>query len=497
MAGDYVWLAAFTVSGTSAILGDIAQASFAFGGELFSDNFADGSANGWSVVAGQWSVLDGEVVETSDSSTHSIAVGGPEVVDFQLTAQLRSTDDDDIGLVFRFQDSNNFYVVVLSDENNRIEVKKRTGGTFSTLARIAAHPYRKGIPVELGIRVAQAHLQVFLNGRTVIEIDTPEVSRGRIGLYARNNKYAAFASIRVLTLNALKPIAGNVVYVDGRNQGSIEDGLTPATAWGTINEALQDPRFQNSAGNTILIQAGVYYEQLNVFGRMSGIPGAFNTIRAAPGAAVVIDGEKDTPNARVEGVLIHSGVSYVRIEGLTIRNAQHRGILVFDSGPGALVGNLIHSCGDAGLEFWFGAQHYDVAYNVIYRNEGDGIVLNQGSGEDPSRFDANRGIVIRNNLILENGPEGGDGIRVDGDQPHTFALYNNTIVNNLGNGIFIDQGVRTGDIRNNIVALNGLIGLKNFANVPSDFNNLFANGTTGDRNYDDLPPHENPGPGHD
>jgi Right handed beta helix region/Domain of Unknown Function (DUF1080) len=494
MAGDYVWLAAFTVSGTTAILGDIAQAPFTFGGELFSDDFTDGSVDGWSMVAGQWSVVDGELVETSDSATHSIALGGPDLVDFQLTAQLRSTDDDDIGLVFRFYDNNNFYVAVLNDEKDRIEVRKRTGGEFSTLARVAANPSIKGIPVELGIRVAQARLQVFLNGRTVIEIDVPEVSRGRVGLYARHNKYAAFDNIRMLTLNALKPIGGNVIYVDGRNAGGIENGLTEATAWGSISAALEDPRFQKSAGNTILIKEGVYYEQVNVLGRMSGIPGGFNTIRAAAGAAVVIDGEKNTPNARVEGMLIHSGVSYVRIESLTIRNAQHRGILVFDSGPGEIRGNLIHSCGDTGLEFWFGAQHYDVAYNVIYRNEGDGIVLNQGSGEDPSRFGANQGIVIRNNLILENGPDGGDGIRVDGDQPHTFALHNNTIVSNISNGIFINLGVKAGSIKNNIVVQNGRIGLKNFANIPSDFNNLFANGTTGDKNYDDLPPHEDPGP---
>jgi Right handed beta helix region len=300
--------------------------------------------------------------------------------------------------------------------------------------------------------------------------------------------------VRVLALGALKPVGGNVIYVDASNAGRTEDGLTEATAWGTITEALQDPRFHNSAGNTILVKTGVYYEQVDVSTRMSGIPGALNTIRAADGAQVVVDGEKDTPNARVEAVLIHTGVSYVRIEGLTLRNAQHRCLLVFDSGPGEIVGNRLEGCGDSGIEFWYGARHYLVAYNVIHGNQGDGLVLSQGSGDDPSRFKANHGIVMRNNLILNHGPDGGDGIVVDGDKPHTFAIHNNTIVGNQANGIFLDQGTGGGDVRNNIVAANGAIGLKNFADVRTDFNNLFANGAAGDANYADGPAHANPGP---
>jgi hypothetical protein len=277
-----------------------------------------------------------------------------------------------------------------------------------------------------------------------------------------------------------------MVYVDASNEGKTEDGLTEATAWGTIKEALADPRFQDSAGNTVLIKSGVYREQVDVLGRMSGIPGAFNTIRAADGAEVVVDGEKNTANARVECVLIHTGVSYVRVESLILRNAQHRGILVFESGPGEIVGNRIHDSGDSGIEFWFGAHNYEVVNNAIYRNDESGIILSQGSGDDPTRFRANQGIMVRNNLILANGPAGGDGILVRGDQPHTFTIYNNTIVNNASNGIVIELGAGTGDVRNNLVVANGRIGLKNLAGgtTSRDFNDLFANGATGTNNYD-------------
>jgi hypothetical protein len=83
---------------------------------------------------------------------------------------------------------------------------------------------------------------------------------------------------------------------------------------------------------------------------------------------------------------------------------------------------------------------------------------------------------------------------VAGDKPHTFAIYNNTIVGNLRNGIFLDQGVGGGDVRNNIVVANGAIGLKNFADLHTDFNNLFANGAGGTANYADGPAHADLGP---
>ena len=489
--GDYVWYGAFVTPGTQTIVGEVATASFTLYPVLVRDNFDDGNADGWTVVAGQWAVSGGELVESSDAGTHNIAVSGPDLVDFQLTADVRSTDNDDVGLVFRFQDENNFYQVALNDENDRIELRRRRAGTFTPLASISANLHIKGLPVQLGVRAQQAHLQVFLNGRPVVEADTDEVTSGKIGLYSRFNKFAAFDEVLVTALDALKPIGGNLIHVNAANKGGTEDGLAPETAWATISAAVRDPRFSSSAGNAIVIASGNYLEQVDLLARVSGIPGAFNTIRAADGAQVVVDGEKDTNGSRSEAVLIQAGVSYVRLEGLTLRNAQHRCLLVLESGPGEIVGNHLHDCRDSGLEFWYGARHYEVARNVIARNEEHGIVISQGS--EASRFNASRGIVIRNNVIANQGPAEGNGILVDGAKPHFFAIHNNTITGNLSNGIFLQQGVGGGEVRNNVIAGNAAIGLKNFADLPNDYNNLFGNGASGNANYDNGPAGENLG----
>jgi hypothetical protein len=450
--------------------------------QLISDDFEDGEAGDWTIVSGQWNVSNGEFINTSDDPfPKGIAVSGPEVTDFQLTAQLRSTDNDAIGLVFGVHSEEDYYLVKFTTQKN-VQLQKRTGSAVSTLATTSPFSFTKGVAFEAAVRVQEKRIRVFVNGRTVIDFTDPTLTSGKVGLYSQFNKFAAFDDVHLATLNTVKIEGGNTIHVDAANAGKPQDGQTEATAWSTINQALNDSRFRETAGNTILIKSGLYREQVDILGRMSGIPGAFNTIRAVEGADVIVDGEK----VRREGVLIHTGVSYVRVEGLHIQNAQHRGILVFESGPGELVGNRIHSCSDSGIEFWYGVRNYETVNNVIYHNEQDGIVISEGSGDDPSRLGANRAIMIRNNLIYANGPDGGDGIAVRNERAHSFALYNNTIVGNTGDGISIDPANCWGDIRNNIIVDSGRIGLKM---VPDDsvsraYNNLFSNGAGGLNNFD-------------
>lgn len=455
--------------------------------QLISDDFEDGEASDWTILSGQWSVSNGEFINASDDPLpKGLAVSGPEVTTFQLTAQIRSTDDDAVGLLFGVQSLEEHYLVEFNVQKNRVQLQKRSGGVLNVLDAAASFSFTRGVAFEAAIRVREKRILAFVNGRVVIDFTDPALASGRVGLFSQVNKFTAFDDVHLATLNTVKLEGGTTIYVDAANAGKVQNGQTEATAWSTITQALNDPRFRDTAGNTILIQGGRYREQVDIFGRMSGIPGAFNTIRAIEGAEVIVDGEKDTPNARREGVLIHTGTSYVRIEGLHIQNAQHRGILVFESGPGEIIGNRIHSCGDSAIEFWYGARNYESVNNVIYQNEQDGIVLSEGSGDDPSRFGSNRAIMIRNNIIYANGPDGGDGIAIRSDRTHSFAIYNNTIVSNSGDGISIDSANCWGDLRNNIIVSNGRIGLKTTPDdlVSRAYNNLFNNGASGTNNFD-------------
>ncbi|MGE0682977.1 MAG: hypothetical protein AB7P69_19000, partial [Candidatus Binatia bacterium] len=199
-------------------------------GLLFSDDFSDGNADDWSVESGQWAVLNGEFVETSDDSTFSFALHEPTSSDVQLTAQLRTTDDDDIGLAFRAQNRDNLYFFAVNAGKSRVQLQKRVRSETSILGEASFPPLPGGIPFEASIRAQQDHLQAFINGRLVLEASDAEFSAGRSGLYARNNKNAAFDRVRLVTLASLESIANNTIYVDAQNKGKQADGQTPATA---------------------------------------------------------------------------------------------------------------------------------------------------------------------------------------------------------------------------------------------------------------------------
>lgn len=153
------------------------------------------------------------------------------------------------------------------------------------MATASVNAYTQGVPFKVSLRAEQQRIKVLLNDQPVIDIAASQVTSGKVGLYARSNRYAAFDNINLVDL-AAKALGGNIIHVDASNQSGKEDGLAPATAWRTITKALSDPRFQNTAGDTILIDTGVYDEQVDVSARMSGIPGALHTIRAADGAQV-------------------------------------------------------------------------------------------------------------------------------------------------------------------------------------------------------------------
>ncbi|WP_309399424.1 choice-of-anchor Q domain-containing protein [Cerasicoccus maritimus] len=125
------------------------------------------------------------------------------------------------------------------------------------------------------------------------------------------------------------------------------DGSDSATGdidapWGTFAHALT----QVSPGDGINVRAGSYAECVLV--NQSGSEGAYITIRAHDGETVVIDGSEIIVSGRM-GLVELQDCSYVRIEGLTVRNLSTSnrdqtpvGILYEGSGTGVeLVNNTV------------------------------------------------------------------------------------------------------------------------------------------------------------
>ena len=124
--------------------------SYASRGPIFVDNFDDGDTEGWTVVdegadTSQWDVSNGEYVQLTNiysldaSWSGTYAYTGGAWKDYTLNVRMKSSDDDGIGVMFHFQDSDNYYRFVWQTDTHlhgrRVrEIAKKRHGRWSVLA---------------------------------------------------------------------------------------------------------------------------------------------------------------------------------------------------------------------------------------------------------------------------------------------------------------------------------------------------------------------------
>ena len=234
-----------------------------------------------------------------------------------------------------------------------------------------------------------------------------------------------------------------------------------------------------ASGDTVLVRAGTYYENLVTQGKiltLKGLDGPENTIIDGnhQGSVLLVTGD-----AWIEGFTIQNGLSthgggiYVMGQNssrlrVTIRGniiTKNRAGYVLDSGRGGgilleetvssliefnnLIENFAGDCG-GGINVFGGSLTEE--FNRIENN----ILARNGCFVGGGAISGNRAVCITGNLIVENRSES-FGAGIDGS---AARISNNTIVNNynnngisaLGVGINIDFG--TPIIEKNIVAFN-------------------------------------------
>jgi hypothetical protein len=265
---------------------------------------------------------------------------------------------------------------------------------------------------------------------------------------------------------------------------------TRAAPWRTIQHAADTAR----AGSIVNVERGVYEElvSINVSGNASD---GFVTFRSYPGETAVLDAGHFTPSGR-QGVLTIHNQSYVRIEGLEIRNfhtAEHQlsplGISVMGSGshiellknnvhhieqtfegrdaPGSggngfgiavygtdaktpitdliIDGNEVHHLKTGSSESLVvngNVKNFRITHNVVHDNNNIGIdvIGFERTAPDPAVDQARDGVVSNNlvyNITSRGNPayreeENSDGIYVDGG---TRILIEQNVMHDVDFGI--------------------------------------------------------------
>jgi hypothetical protein len=189
---------------------------------LLSDSFDQYSPQ-WRQVRGQWGVQGGMAMQARDDSREMntimffepLTIADAEIAtSARMTARLpqfpTAADAELIearrsiagaGLVFRYQDENNFYMFRLAGEEGAV-LGKMQDGQWRDLANPRAADFggsriQMDTPYEIRVRVQGQRIQCWVNNRAVANLEDATFSTGRVGLVTFRTQ-AAFDYIRVV-----------------------------------------------------------------------------------------------------------------------------------------------------------------------------------------------------------------------------------------------------------------------------------------------------------
>lgn len=133
--------------------------------------------------------------------TYLVRKNWPLLRDLTVTARMRSDDPDGIGLVFRYQDPDNFYFLLMDADHPYLRLGKKTAGTFRELSSAAVdlqHGHPVGAEFDVAVSMVDDAVVVHLNGREVLRgRDGSLGAPGRVGFYSWANSQARFLDLAI------------------------------------------------------------------------------------------------------------------------------------------------------------------------------------------------------------------------------------------------------------------------------------------------------------
>jgi hypothetical protein len=160
---------------------------------LFTDDFSN-PRSGWDRQAydgGETDYLEGEYrIRVNESAADYWANPGLDLEDVRIDVKARKAagpDDNDFGIICRYQDIDNFYYLVASSDGF-VGILKHKDGSTESLASDSLQPtdaVRQGDATNhLRAECVGSRLTLYVNGDMVAEAADSDFARGDVGLIA-------------------------------------------------------------------------------------------------------------------------------------------------------------------------------------------------------------------------------------------------------------------------------------------------------------------------
>jgi hypothetical protein len=120
-----------------------------------------------------------------------------------ITCRLRSEDEDGIGLVFRYQDVDNFYFFLMDSRRNFRRIGKKVGGVFQELSNpavVTSEGFIVGQDYSVKVRLKDNNLAVFLDDAPILSGQDASLPAGRVGFFSWANSGAQFDDLQIIEI---------------------------------------------------------------------------------------------------------------------------------------------------------------------------------------------------------------------------------------------------------------------------------------------------------
>lgn len=230
------------------------------------DSFNDsGSLAHWTVVddgtrsgPSAWQILKGELYEPSnlygpnvssvDHRRGTYAYWNDPVArtwaDYEFKVSLRTADDDGTGVMFRYQNSGNYYKFDMDSQRSFRTLVKMVNGVETTLASVATG-YSPNTPIKVTVYAVGSRINVLLDGINVFggAITDSDLPTGTVALYDWGCTEMYFDNFSVRSSHAAVAAAEDVYEADAGQTLHAASVLNNDTVWeGAIAELASAPQ---------------------------------------------------------------------------------------------------------------------------------------------------------------------------------------------------------------------------------------------------------------
>ena len=194
------------VSNNQASFDNIVVQDLTTSAVLLSEDFGDDSFSHWTIVdqgrnqgPSVWSATSGTLLQTSNIDGTFALYTARDWADYRVTAKLRSMDKGSMGVMFRYQGSNDYYRFAWDARDGLRRLEKVQNGALTVLATDAVS-YVTGEIYNVAITAKGTSLEVQINGKIVFSVTDSSLPKGSVALYSSYNPGSSFDDVLVQDL---------------------------------------------------------------------------------------------------------------------------------------------------------------------------------------------------------------------------------------------------------------------------------------------------------